>query len=412
MKQSGSEPNFIGFEEAFKLAHANVPLLSEELRPTHEALGRIASRPIPARVDSPSVDASLKDGYAVRSVDVATATPSSSIELRLVGSVGAGGSTVMELVPGAAIRILSGAVIPRGADAVLAEEFAVNEGDIVKVFADAHSGRNILTRGTDVNAGETLVQSGEKLTPAKVGILVAGGVTEVWVYRRPRVGLLATGDEVLLLDRPMDEGKVYASNIALQEAWLCSLGLDCMTGVCGDSSAQIISYINSMLSDLDVLVTSGGAWTGDRDLIAKAMDQLGWRPIFHRVRMGPGKAVRMGLLNGKPIFCLPGGPPSNEMAFFMIVLPALLRMSGCDKPPFPKFYGRLTQEISGQLDWTQFIHCSVLTQDSEFRVVPLNMTRRLSAMSRTQAIVKIPEGIERLDSRTVVPFTMVDGEYF
>ncbi len=412
MKQSGSERNFIGFDEAFQLARTNVPILTEELRSTHEALGRTASRPIPARVDSPSVDASFKDGYAVRSGDVATATSSSSVELRLVGSVGAGESAKMVVGPKTAIRILSGAVIPKGADAVLAEEFTVNEGNIVRVFADAHSGRNILVRGTDVSAGEVLVQSGEKLTPAKIGILVAGGVTEVWVYRRPRVGLLATGDEVLLLDRPMNEGKVYASNIALQQSWLRSLGLGCSTGVCGDSSDQLISYIKSTLSDLDVLITSGGAWTGDRDLVAKALDQLGWRPIFHRVRMGPGKAVRMGLLDGKPIFCLPGGPPSNEMAFFMIVLPALLRMSGCAKQPFPEFYGRLTQEVSGQSDWTQFVHCSVSTQESEFRVIPLDMTRRLSAMSRTQAIVKIPEGVERLDSQTVVPFTMVDGEYF
>ena len=188
MKQSGSERNFIGFDEAFQLARANVPILTEELRSTHEALGRTASRPIPARVDSPSVEASFKDGYAVRSGDVATATSSSSIELQLVGSVGAGGSTEMVVGPRTAIRILSGAVIPKGADAVLAEEFTVNEGNIVRVFADAHSGRNILVRGTDVRAGEVLVQSGEKLTPAKVGILVAGGVTEVWVYPQASCG--------------------------------------------------------------------------------------------------------------------------------------------------------------------------------------------------------------------------------
>ncbi|MGC8605169.1 MAG: molybdopterin molybdotransferase MoeA, partial [Desulfomonilaceae bacterium] len=389
----------------------SVPILGEELRPTHELLGRITSRPILAQVDSPSVDASLKDGYALRSEDVAAATRSSPVELELVGCIGAGGSPEMAIVPGTAIRILSGAVIPRGANAVLAEEYTVLEGSVVRVFGDAHPGRNILTRGTDVRVGEVLVQPGEKLSPAKIGILVAGGVTAAWVYRKPAVGLLATGDEVLLLDTPMKEGKVYASNMALQQASLSSFGIDCVTAVSGDSLNQLISHIKLMLPDLDMLVTSGGAWTGDRDLVVKALDQLDWKPIFHRVRMGPGKAVRMGLLEGKPIFCLPGGPPSNEMAFFMIVLPAILRMSGCTKPPFPELYGRLTQEIFGQSDWTQFVHCSVEQQKGEFHITPLNMTRRLSAMSRTHAIVKIPEGVEQLDTQTVLPFAMVNGEY-
>jgi len=112
-------------------------------------------------------------------------------------------------------------------------------------------------------------------------------------------------------------------------------------------------------------------------------------------------------LEGKPVFCLPGGPPSNEMAFLMIVLPALLRMAGHTSPAFPDLYGRLEREVTGQVDWTQFVHCDVARQNREMHLIPLDMNRRLSAMSRTRGIVKISEGVERLEAGTIVPFTPV-----
>ena len=410
MDQSRFKQNFIGFEEALSLALDSVFPLPEEWCSTVDSLGRIASRDITAIVDSPSVDSSMKDGYAVVSSDISAATSSRPVELKLIGVMGAGADPEMsiDIAPGTAVRILSGSVIPKGADAVLAEEFTEQRPGAVLAFADAYPGRNILSRGTDVNAGEVLVRSGTELTPARIGLLAAGGVSQAPVVRRPRVGLLATGDEVLLPGRPIKEGKLYASNVALQEAWLRSKGIPCSIEVCGDSFDKLATTIESMIDGLDVLITSGGAWTGDRDLVVKVLDSLGWKPIFHRVRMGPGKAVGMGQLDGTTIFCLPGGPPSNQMAFFMIVLPSLLSMAGCRAPLFPQLYGRLVQEVVGQSDWTQFVHCDLSRRDKEFHLAPLDMTRRLSGMGRTRAIVKIPEGVERLESHTIVPFAALD----
>ena len=410
MDQSRFEQNFIGFEEALNLALDSVTLLPEERCSTVDSLGRIASRDIMAIVDSPSVDSSMKDGYAVVSSDISAATSSRSVELKLIGVIGAGADPEMSIgiAPGTAVRILSGSVIPKGADAVLAEEFTEERPGAVLAFADAYPGRNILCRGTDVSAGEVLVRSGAEITPARIGLLAAGGVSQTPVVRRPRVGLLATGDEVLLPGKPIKEGKLYASNVALQEAWLRSKGIPCSIEVCGDSFDKLATAIESMLDGLDVLITSGGAWTGDRDLVVKVLDSLGWKLIFHRVRMGPGKAVGMGQIDGKIIFCLPGGPPSNEMAFFMIVLPSLLRMAGCKKHPFLQLYGRLVRDVVGQSDWTQFVHCDLSRQNSEFHLAPLDMTRRLSGMNRTRAIVKIPEGVELLESQSIVPFAALD----
>jgi molybdopterin molybdotransferase len=410
MDQSRFKQNFIGFEEALSLALDSVLPLPEEWCSTADSLGRVASRDITAVVDSPSVDSSMKDGFAVVSSDISAATYSRPVELKRMGVMGAGEDPEMSIAiaSGTAVRILSGSVIPKGADAVLAEEFTEECPGVVLAFADAHPGRNILRRGADVSSGEVLVRAGTEITPARIGLLAAGGVSQAPVVRRPHVGLLATGDEVLLPGKPIKEGKLYASNVALQEAWLRSKGIVCSIGVCGDSFHKLAETIESMIDGLDVLITSGGAWTGDRDLVVKVLDSLGWKPIFHRVRMGPGKAVGMGQLDGTTIFCLPGGPPSNQMAFFMIVLPSLLSMAGCRAPLFPQLYGRLVREVVGQSDWTQFVHCDLSRQNSEFHLTPLDMTRRLSGMGRTRAIVKIPEGFERLGSQTVVPFAALD----
>lgn len=398
-------PELIGYEKAIELALGNVSPLSKELCSCSEALGRVSWSAVRANNNLPSADSSLKDGYAVKSSDLKTANDSAPVFLKLVGNSITGHKPIIEVKSGTAIRILSGAVIPEGADAVLAEEFTESYSDMVKATADAHFGRNILKTGADILKGQVLVEAGELITPAKVGLLVAGGVTDLYVSRMPSVGLLATGDEVILPGRPLPEGKLYSSNVALQEAWLKSMGIKCLTEACGDSIHALIDHIDRMLLSQDILITSGGAWTGDRDLVIKALDHLNWNPLFHRVRMGPGKAVGMGLLRGKPVFCLPGGPPSNEMAFLMIALPAIAKILGRQNHFMPTFMGTLTEELIDQIDWTQFVHCDLSIVDGEYWLKPLEMrTRRLSAMGKTKAIVKIPEGVDKLAAGTRVSF--------
>ena len=405
MNSYESRMGLIGYEQALSLAFANVRQMPEESCGIIDALGRTVSREIKAIVNLPSMDSSLKDGYAVLSSDIRTARPSHPIHLILEGVSHAGQQSVPKVISGRAVRVLSGAPIPAGADAVLAEEFAVSESGIVKVIADAHHGRNILKTGIDITRGQALVKAGELITPAKVALLVAGGVSELYVFRMPSVGLLATGDEVILPGQPLSEGKLYSSNVVLQEAWLKSMGIKCVTEACGDSITALINHIDRLLISQDVLITSGGAWTGDRDLVIKALNRMGWTRIFHRVRMGPGKAVGMGLLGGKPVFCLPGGPPSNEMAFLMIALPAIAKILGRKNHFMPTLLGTLNEDLIDQIDWTQFVHCNLSVVDGEYCLKPLEMrTRRLSAMGRTRAIVKIPEGVDKLAAGTRVSF--------
>lgn len=402
----------IGFKEALKLAIENIKPFSDEKIKLTDSVGRISSGEIASLVDSPSIDASIKDGYAVIAQDIATASAASPVKLNVIGSVGAGDNSSLEVTPGKAVRVMSGAPIPRGAESVLSEEFTDREDDHILAKANSHKGRNILYKGVDVKKGEILAGEGQRLTPGIISLLAAGGIFEVSVYRKPRVGLLATGSEVLLPGSALEKGKLYASNIALQNAWLTSIGLETEISISEDDYKSVEMKAAGLLKQSNILLTSGGAWKSDRDLIAEVMSDMGAEIIFHRVRMGPGKAVGMAIFNDKPVFFLPGGPTSNEMAFIMIALPAIMKMAGLRSSPYMFMKGKLAEEIRGQTDWTQLVECTIEFKNSDIILHPVKMKSRLASMARSQAIVMIPEGIEHITAGNDVHFICLDFDAF
>jgi molybdopterin molybdotransferase len=169
------------------------------------------------------------------------------------------------------------------------------------------------------------------------------------------------------------------------------------------------SKLTALISQSDAIITSGGAWKGDRDLIAKVLDQLGWKKMFHRIRMGPGKAVGFGTLQGKPIFCLPGGPPSNEMAFLLIAFPAVYQMAGYSHPPYIRVTGILESKVQGKATWTQFIHCMILESGKTFLIRPLRLESRLASMAGAQGILKIHEGVSEIEAGREIRITLLDN---
>jgi len=402
----------IGYEQALGLALENVSPLGEEIIPIERAVGRIISRSVPALVDSPSVDASFKDGYAVVSRDLVHAGPENPVTLEIVGHAAAGEASAAVVRPGTTVRILSGAALPPGADAILAEEFVTVDGKYIHATADAEPGRNVLEKGCDVCCHDMLAAKGDRLTPQRIGLMVAGGISEVPVHQIPRIGLLATGSEILLPGRPIGPGKVYASNMALQQAWFLDRGIPSRVMASGDSIQSIADAIRQLHAESDVIITSGGAWKGDRDLVVSVLESLGWRQIFHRVRMGPGKAAGMGILDGKPVFCLPGGPASNESAFIMIALPAVMKMAGFRNFPYMCLEGRLEKTVFGQADWTQFLQCDIIARTPEILLRPGKLRSRLFAMARADAVLTIPEGVSRIPAGAVVPFICLNPDLF
>ena len=396
----------IGYEDALAATLAALePLQPAEMAPLWELTGRVTAQDLFAQDDAPTADVSLKDGYAVQSAAVAQAAPDRPVPLRLAGQVAAGGVYAGQVGQGTTVRILSGAPLPAGTDAVLAEEFARREGEIILALADAAVGRNVARRGSELAAGQRIIPAGTVLRPAQIGLLAAAGYSEAPVVRRPRVGIVATGDEVVgLPDRTkrLKAGQVFASNLATIAAWCTHYGMPTSGTMAADDPVALTAALLDALAKNDAVITSGGAWSGEHDLVAGTLAGLGWRKVYHRVRLGPGKGAGFGIWQGKPVFILPGGPASNQMAFLQLALPGLHRLMGAPHPGLPLRPARLATAISGQRDWTQFVEGRFEWHDGELWFVPARAPSRLRSMADCECYVKIPEGTETLAAGALV----------
>jgi molybdopterin molybdotransferase len=393
----------IGLNEALNLTFKNLDQLDPESVDLTEALGRVPCSDIYSLVDSPSVAASLKDGYAVLASDISHASVSEPVKLKLAGYRAAGSMEKVQVTPGHAVRVMTGAAVPPGADAVVSEEFTKDEGENISVFNYAQKGRNILDRGTDVFIGQCVAKKGIPLSPGDVGQIAAGGHGKVSVVRNPVVAVISTGDEVLAPGHPMSEGKVYASNMATLVAWCHRYGIKTHSIVVSDDAEEIAAALESFFTVSDVIITSGGAWTGDRDMVHKILGRLGWKFIFNRILMGPGKAVGFGLRENKPVFVLPGGPPSNLTGFLQIALPGLMKMAGYSNPGLPLRMVRLASDIKVRsIDWTQFIYGTLEARDGELIFHALENESRLQSMAFAQCVVGVPDNIDFYHAGTLV----------
>ncbi len=387
----------IGFQKALDLVRTTLKPLTPVEVPVTEAVGLVLAEDLYAQTDVPKEAVSLKDGYAVRSRDVEGASPQNPKVLALMGEILAGEEKDLALKPGSCVRVTAGALLPRGTEAVLAEEFATPEGKSVKATADAPPGKNILPRGADISKGSLLLARGQRLFPPEVGLMAAGGWARIKVHPRPRVFLLATGSEVVAPGHPLRAGQIYASNLVTLAGWCHYFGFSWTSRVVEDEPAALKKALGDFLAGpWEVLLTSGGAWRGPKDLVVKGLDEAGWQKIFHRVRMGPGKAVAFGLLKEKVVFCLPGGPPSNQMAFLNLALPGLFILAGEKDVPFPEIPVRLTETVEGQRDWTQFFLGRLKRKGEKIYFTPLKPRSRLSYLAAGEALLTLPEGKERL----------------
>jgi molybdopterin molybdotransferase len=200
-------------------------------------------------------------------------------------------------------------------------------------------------------------------------------------------------------------GQLYASNLVTMEAWLASFGVSCVASVVKDNEEAIEQELLKYLHGVDIILTSGGAWGSERDLVIGTLDKLGWRELFHHVRMGPGKGIAFGVWEDKPVFCLPGGPASNEMAFLQLALPGILRMGGDTRHPLQTVAARLTENVkSRHRAWTEFKD-AVLSRDSQgnYTVKLYRNRSRLQAIASANSLICVPEGKESLSSGEIVP---------
>lgn len=377
-------------------AHQHISML-QSLQPDivslDKALGQVCAEDVCAAANCPTVDSSLKDGFAIVSADIADASPINPVTLKVVGAVTAGENTEkFRVTPGTAVRIMTGAPIPHGATSVLASEFAQVDGKFVKIRADARAGRNILRRGSDIVQDQMVLARGSLLGPAHLGLIAAAGLNKVLCYRVPKVAVAATGSELIWPGEPITPGKIAASNMVIASTELQVLGVKASTFLLRDNLDQLQEKFRSLVRQVDVLITCGGVLDGDKDLTMRAMEQIGMDKIFHRVRIGPGKGACMGRIGHTVVFNLPGGPPSNHVALLLLALPGVRRLMGFKNflPQKRKVF--VTEELTGQENWTQLVYSSAKYNNGLLCATPLRSMGRLEAMATANALIEIPEG--------------------
>ncbi len=294
--------------------------------------GRVLARPVRARLTQPSADVSAMDGYAVRAADAAAA----GAVLRVVGSAPAGHPFAGAVGAGQAVRIFTGAPVPEGADSVLLQEDAEAEGDRVRVGEAVRAGRWIRRRGLDFEEGESLLPAGRRLTARDVGLAAAANHPWIVVHRRPRVGILATGDEIALPGEPLPPGGIVSSNAhALAALVRANGGEPQVLPIAPDDEAAIAEAAAAARS-CDLLVTTGGASVGEHDLVQSALGPEGFALDFWRIAMRPGKPLIWGRLGQTPLLGLPGNPVSALVCGVVFLLPALDRLSGSPEGAAPR----------------------------------------------------------------------------
>jgi molybdopterin molybdotransferase len=386
-------------------AHQHISLLSPlkpQSVPLDKALGLICAVEVRAVTDCPTVDSSLKDGFAVLSTDIADATAEQPIMLNLAGVLTAGDDIDRHCVKsGTAVRIMTGAAIPPGATAVLASEFAHVKGEQVMALADAQSGRNILHKGSDIEQDQVVMQMGEFLNPAHLGLLAAAGVNEVTRYPPPRVAVVATGSELVMPGEPVTPGKVAASNMVTAAAELQSLGVTASTVLLRDNLEHLQKQFGELVQQVDILITCGGVLDGDKDLTMRAMEQIGMEKIFHRVRIGPGKGACMGRVGNTVVFNLPGGPPSNHVALLLLALPGVRRLMGFADPFPQKKKVFVAEELTGQKNWTQLLYSRIRHENGSLFAAFGSGMSRFEAMAAADALIEIPEGCAVIEEGTL-----------
>jgi molybdopterin molybdotransferase len=337
----------IQMEEAQQIILRHIaPLPTEEL-PLLQGIGRVAGEDVSAPWDIPAADNSAMDGYAFSFAAVR------GNSLLVSGSLPAGKERIPPVPAGEAVRIMTGAPIPRGCDTVVPIESVETIGDTIRLAGEARPGSHIRKRGEDIRAGQRAIAANSLLRPQEIGMLASLGKTSVRVYRRPRVGVLATGDELLEIGSSPVPGKIINSNSYGIAAQVVESGGDpVMLGIAEDEMEQTCDRIREGIRG-DLLITTGGVSVGDRDCVKEAIVALGGEIKFWKVHMKPGKPVAFAILEGKPVFALPGNPAAAMISFEVFVRPAVLKMTGRTRLFRPTVTAALTAPTSSGCGWSR-----------------------------------------------------------
>ncbi|MCZ6549455.1 MAG: molybdopterin molybdotransferase MoeA [Deltaproteobacteria bacterium] len=353
----------VSVEEASRIILRQVsPLPGEEVA-LLQAAGRVLFENVRASRNVPPFANSAMDGYAVRWLDVARASATDPVTLSVLEDVPAGYVARRRVTKGNATRIMTGAPVPRGADAIVRVEYTEFIGDRVRISRVDGQGSHIRGIGEDIQKGRPILKKGKLLTSADIGLLASVGKSRVRVYRRPTVAIISTGDELLEVDDSPQPGKIVNSNSYTLSAAVQEIGaVPHLLGIVRDKRKSLASAFKRALH-YDVVITSGGVSVGDYDLVKGALLDVGVRMALWRVAQRPGHPFAFGRMGSKPVFGLPGNPVSSAVSFLLYARPALLKMMGYKSFFLPVIHATLEHEIKKTKGLKEFIRCCLREDD-------------------------------------------------
>ncbi len=377
--------------------------LGPELVSIDEALGRVLAADLIAPRALPPTDNSAMDGFAVRAAELPARLP-------VAGTIAAGDAPTATLAPGTAQRIMTGAPLPAGADAVVIREEADDLGAEVDIQVTAAPGENVRRRGEDVAQGDTPLYAGARLAAGEIGLLAALGQAAVQVGRAPRVAILSTGDELVGVDVPPRPGQIVNSNANALAAQVREAGgVPIHAGIAPDQPEPLLARIRAALA-ADVLITSGGVSVGDFDYVKSAFEKAHIKLDFWKVAMKPGKPLAFGVApGGVPVFGLPGNPVSSMIGFELFVRPALLAMQGATGTMRPLVPVAISTEYRKQPGRAHYLRAALRRQEGALvaDVHPKQGSAMLSSMVAVDALVIAPVDATELPAQSPLEALML-----
>jgi molybdenum cofactor synthesis domain-containing protein len=395
----------ISVAEAIQIVKQQTQALPTERVRIEQTLGRVLAQDVVADTDLPPFDRSQMDGYAVRAQDVREAP----VRLRIVGESAAGRGWHQQLDEGQAVRIMTGAPVPAGADSVQQVELTheLKDGTVVELLETLETGKSIVPRGSEIQAGEVVLSTGMRINAAMMAVLAAFGYAQVEVFRKPRVAVLATGTELVAVDQKPAQDQIRDSNNYSISAYaeLAGATVERMP-LTGDETFLLRTQIAEAAKRCDLIVTSGGVSMGVYDLTKAALKELDAELFFERVALRPGKpTVFARLPNGTLVFGLPGNPVSVSVTFNLFARTALLAMQGTAEPALKRETAVLARSVKGTADRESYLPAQLTTNDDgELVAFPLKWggSSDFVAFALTTALLIVPANVKAIEAGSLV----------
>lgn len=396
----------ITLEQAVELLLARSPQPQREEVPLMAALGRIVAADIRASFDNPPFDRSPLDGYALRAADTEGATAEQPARLRLAGEECAGDFYAARVMPGETVRIMTGGAMPKGTDAVIRQEDVETAGGEVWIPYPLHHHENYCFAGEDVRRGAVLVTAGEELTAARLAVLASQGVATVPVWRRPRVAVASTGDELTMPGTPLAPGKIYNSNLFLVAGRLRELGCDVeVMDIFPDEAGPAARHLAKMSAWADLLLTTGGVSVGKKDIMHDVVKHLGAERLFRGVQMKPGYPA-IGYQRGKTMgLALSGNPFAAYATFELLARPLLAKLAGRKETALPRRKAVLLDDFPKESRGRRFIRA--FYEEGRVRLPEQHASGSLFSAAGCNAFVDIPPGTGKLETGTGVEVVLL-----